>query len=284
MNEEHEGSETDREGEEAADDEGEDGDGPLEETETVVETSTSGDDAAGSDDAPGSEERDPPARAADADEGTAVEADTDADEDSPAEPADAESGQARALEKRAQRLDQREMGLDSRAEKLDEREERLDEREEGLVEERETLAEQRTALDEREEAIADREQELDEREAALDQRQQELEEYSAELDRRDQTLREYVGDQVGDSVESVVTAAMEEHAEGAQAGRFGPTGGLVLGLSGLVLVVGGVANALAIETGAFSAVLGSTTGNVVLSAAVILVGLTANLAAATDRV
>jgi hypothetical protein len=45
-------------------------------------------------------------------------------------------------------------------------------------------------------------------------------------------------------------------------------------------VVGGVANALAIEATAFSATLGSTTGNVVLSAALVLV----DPAAATDWV
>lgn len=292
MSKEHEARETDSEESGAADGEGEEEDSPVEETEAVVEPVAASDETAGDDDQTGDDDESEGTATGSADDADDSEIATVIEESTPAETpddaaaieSDSDSQRAIDLEKRTQRLDQREMGLDSRAEKLDAREERLDEREKGLVEQRETLAEKRTALEEREEALAKHESELDERETAIKKREQELEDYAAELEERDQTLREYVGDQVGDSVDSVISSALEEHTEQTQNGRFGPTGGLVLGLLGLAMVVGGVANALAVEAGAFSAALGSTTGNVVLSAALILVGLAGNLAAATDRV
>jgi ribonuclease Y len=273
MSEEHEPQEGDREGADAADDEGgEERSIPETETEAAIEQVDTGSEQVATADG----ETDAEGEVMD---GVATETEAGGDAGRAQQ-----SDEAAKLETLAQRLDQREMGLDSRAEKLDEREDRLDEREQDLIDQREALAEKRTALEEREAAIETRETELQEREAAIETREAELKEYAAELDDRDQTLREYVGDQVGESVEGVIVSALEDHAENTPHSRFGPTGGLVLGLFGLTLVVGGVANALATETGAFSAALGSTTGNVVLSAVLILVGLTGNLAAATDRV
>ncbi|WP_340098169.1 hypothetical protein [Salinibaculum salinum] len=186
------------------------------------------------------------------------------------------------LKKRARRLDEREMGLDARAEKLDEREDNLDEREAELSERREQLADEYASLEERQERIERLEQELDERESAIEQREAELDEYATELDERDETLREYVDGQVGESVEESMRSILEEHA--ARSGRFGPTGGFLLGLVGLVLVVGGVGNALATEAATLPTLLSSTTFNVVISAVLILTGLAVNLAAATDRI
>jgi ribonuclease Y len=187
------------------------------------------------------------------------------------------------LKQRARRLDEREMGLDARAEKLDEREDSLDERETELSERREQLADEYASLEDRQEQIERREGELDEREAAIEEREQELEAYATKLDERDETLREYVDDQVGESVEESMSSILEEHTA-AQSGRFGPTGGFLLGLVGLVLVVGGVGNALATEAATLPTLLSSTTVNVVVSAVLILVGLAVNLAAATDRI
>lgn len=59
---------------------------------------------------------------------------------------------------------------------------------------------------------------------------------------------------------------------------------MLVGLGGLVLVVGGVGNALATEAASLPTILSSTAGNVVVSAILIIGGLAANLAAATDRV
>jgi ribonuclease Y len=188
------------------------------------------------------------------------------------------------LAKRADIVEQRELGLDKRAEDLDERRELLDEQERELDADREKLAEKRSSLEEREAAIEQRESELDERELQIQDREAELDQFEAELERKDQTIRAYVGEQVENAVDASIGEALEEVTQQDTAGRFGPTGGLLVGLAGLGLVVGGVAVALATQASSLSAPLASTTANVVVSAVLIVVGLGANLSAATDRV
>jgi septal ring factor EnvC (AmiA/AmiB activator) len=184
---------------------------------------------------------------------------------------------AQALDKREERLDQREMGLDSRADQLDEREAELDERESQLDDRHEDLAKNRERLQQREASIEQREADLDEREEAARKRERELAEREDDLDRKEETLEAFVGD----NVESAVASAMSAYTGSRQ---FGPVGGLVVGLAGLVLVAAGVANGVATQSGSLPALLGGTTGDLILSAALVLAGLAGNLAAATDRV
>jgi ribonuclease Y len=183
---------------------------------------------------------------------------------------------AERLDVREERLDQREMGLDSRADQLDERELELDRREEELSERRDDLAETREQLQQREEYIDQRESELDEREQTTRTREQELAERAEELDDKEETLREFVGD----NVEEAVSSAMAEYTESRQ---FGPVGGLVVGLIGLVLVAGGVANAVAAQAGDVPALLGGPTSNLVVSALLVVAGLAVTLGATTGR-
>ncbi len=188
------------------------------------------------------------------------------------------------LETRAEHIEQRELGLDKRAEDLEERKAKLDERERELDTDREKLAEKRSTLKEREATIEQQEAELDEREQQVREREAELDEIAQDLEQKDQTIRQYVADQVGEAVDERIYTALEEAQEETTAGRFGPTGGLLVGLVGLTLVTGGVALALTTQASNLASPIGGTTTSVIASALLIVVGLGANLAAAADRV
>jgi hypothetical protein len=64
----------------------------------------------------------------------------------------------------------------------------------------------------------------------------------------------------------------------------GPVAGPLLGLAGLVLVAAGVTNGVAAQAPGLSALLAGSTGNLALSAVLVLVGLAVTLAATVDRV
>lgn len=179
----------------------------------------------------------------------------------------------------ARRLDKREEELDRRERELDEREEEILERREGVVDERESLEAREAELD-------DREEELDDREAAIRERERELDEREEQLDEHERTLEQYVGDQLADAqqaiaeaVEESVASAVREHG-GGRTSRFGTIGGLLLGLVGMVLVIGGVANGFATEIPSIPTLFSSPAGNFGASAVLIFSGLAANLAAA----
>jgi prefoldin subunit 5 len=198
---------------------------------------------------------------------------------------------AEELDRREERLNQREEGLDKRADDLGERAADLDERVVRLRERREELVDREDELDRREAGVEEAEQDIADRRAALNDREQDLNERAGQLDRQEATLERYVEDQLGDveaSLSSTVQEAVYSAFDGISVGddddgRFGTFGNLRLGLVGLVLTVGGVANAVAIQF-EFGGVFGDPMLDYGLSAFVVVVGLAANLAAAASRV
>ncbi len=197
---------------------------------------------------------------------------------------------AEELDRREERLNQREEGLDKRADDLGERAADLDEREVRLRERREELVDREDELDRREAEVEEAEQDIADRRAALNDREQDLNERAGQLDRQEATLERYVEDQLGD-VEASLSSTVQEAAYSAfdgisvddDDGRFGTVGNVLLGLVGLVLTVGGIANAVAIQF-EFGGVFGDPMFDYGLSAFVVVIGLAANLAAAASRV
>ncbi|MFC6974017.1 hypothetical protein ACFQL1_03960 [Halomicroarcula sp. GCM10025709] len=190
-----------------------------------------------------------------------------------------------------QRLEQRERELDQRAQELDQRERELDQQEEETLKRREQTVDLREELEDKEAELAEFESNLEDRRTALNERERELDERAAQLDREAETLEAYVGDQLddltgelGEQVEASVTAAMESQDFGS--GRLGALGGVSLGLLGLVLVVGGVANGIALQAGGLPTLFSpaAATLNYAASTVLLLFGLALNLAAAAGRV
>ncbi|WP_135663641.1 hypothetical protein [Halorhabdus rudnickae] len=219
--------------------------------------------------------------------GATSESPTDAGQDDTGA-TDAEADPLAELTQREDRLDQRELGLDKRAADLQERAAQLDEREAALTERAAELEEYRDDLEAREERIAQREDELDDREARIDDQEAALAERADELDRTERTLQNYVGDQVGDieeaigdTVEEAVSSAIVHYEDDGS--DLGTTGNLLLGLAGAALLVGGTANAAAEIAGSSATILSSSTGNLGVGAALILIGLAVNLVAVTKR-
>lgn len=194
------------------------------------------------------------------------------------------------LDEKEQRLDGRERELDGRERELDERERELDEREQELLDRREELVETRERLEGKEARLEERENALDDRETALNERERELAERAEELDRREETLERYVGDQlsgiestIADTVRTGVTEALDGYDLSGADDRFGVIGNLLLALVGIVLVVAGVANLFATETGVLPPLFASSAANFGASAVLTFGGLAANLAAAAGR-
>jgi ribonuclease Y len=197
-----------------------------------------------------------------------------------------------ALDDRAERLDQREDGLDKRADDLKARTTELDERESDLRDRRRELDDLEAELEDRQATIEQREADLDEREAAIEQREAELDERATQLDRHESTLENYLGNEIDgveeslvDTVQDAVWSAMDNYAANRDAStRLGTVGNLVLGLVGLVLVAGGVGIGIVAAVDGSAALFDGTTTNYGVAVVVALVGLGANLAAATNRV
>lgn len=220
----------------------------------------------------------------------------DAD-DQPADPPEPEGGQSIEREERLneweQRLEQREQELDQRAQQLDQRERELDQQEEETLNRREQTVDLREELEDKEAELAEFESNLEDRRTALNERERELDERAQELDREAETLEAYVGDQLadlqgnlGEQVEASVSSALEAQDFGADSSRLGTLGGVSLGLLGLVLVVGGVANVIALQAGGLPTLFSpaAATLNYAASTLLLLFGLATNLAAAAGRV
>jgi ribonuclease Y len=217
--------------------------------------------------------------------------------DHPADDPETGGGQSIEREERLneweQRLEQRERELDQRAQELDQRERELDQQEEETLKRREQTVDLREELEDKEAELAEFESNLEDRRTALNERERELDERAQELDREAQTLEAYVGDQLGEleeqlgeQVESSVTAALEAQEFGSSGGRLGALRGVSLGLIGLVLVVGAVANVIAMQTGALPTLFApaAATLNYAAITVLLLFGLSVNLAAAAGRV
>jgi len=233
----------------------------------------------------------------DGDDGPTDAEPTSADTDEESDPiaalaSDRESGSADHPTEREQefatmqrRLNEREMGLDQRSEELDRREEKVDARETELDELEANLDEREYRLDEREAALDDRETELDQREAELNEYDTQLTERAETLDEHEETLNTYLQGQMADVEESVTQAmhdALDQHQAGS-AGRFGPTGTILVGLAGVALAVAGIGmGALAVSGSPVVSASGQTT-NLVIAAAVAIIGLAINLGTVAGR-
>lgn len=226
---------------------------------------------------------------------------------------DSDDDRERELEKWEDRLDQREEGLDLRAEKLKDRAEELDQREADIETERANLEDWRADLDDWEAQLEQREQDLDDREAAIRERETELAERAADLDEKEQTLHTYVSDNLGDvdakitdavresigramqdiepgkaevdqeSVDQTVSSAIDSAMADHKKGRFGAPGTVVFGLIGLALVAGGVSTIFLAEATNLTPLFADELANYGVAAALVLVGLAINLAAAAGR-
>jgi len=226
---------------------------------------------------------------------------------------DSDDDHERDLEKWEDRLEQREEGLDLRAEKLKDRAEELDTREAEIEAERADLEGWRADLEDWEARLEQREQDLDDREAAIREREAELADRAADLDEKEQTLHTYVGDNLGDvetkmtdavresigramqdiepgkaevdqeSVDQTVSAAIGDAMADYKKGRFGTPGTVVFGLVGLALVAGGVSTVFLAESANLTPLFADELSNYGAAAALVLVGLAINLAAAAGR-
>ncbi|NHN63854.1 DUF3552 domain-containing protein [Haloarcula sp. JP-Z28] len=184
------------------------------------------------------------------------------------------------------RLNEREMGLDQRSAELDRREEKSDAREEELDRQEAELDEREYRLDEREAALDDRETDLDKREAELTEYDAQLSERAAELDEHEETLNTYLSEQMSD-LEETVTGTMYdalERYENRSAGRFGPTGTMLVGLAGVALVVAGIGFGALASAGTAPFSAGGTTANLVIAAVVAIVGLALNLGTVAGKI
>ncbi len=193
------------------------------------------------------------------------------------------------VRERAGRLDEKEQRLASQERELEQRAEELDELEDELLERRETIVAEREELETKEAELEEREETIEDRETAIAERERDLDQRAEEIDQREETLREYVGEQladyeqqVADTVEESVTAAIEAQDLGG-GDRSGSMGNLLLALVGLVLVVGGVSNLFATETNVIPALFASAPANYGTVAVLIFSGMAANLAAAAGR-
>lgn len=183
------------------------------------------------------------------------------------------------------RLNEREMGLDQRSEELDRREQKVDARETELDELEADLDEREYRLDEREAALDERETELDQREAELDEYDRQLSERADTLDEHEETLNTYLQGQMADLEESVTETmhdALDRH-QARSAGRFGPTGTVLVGLAGVALAVAGIGLGALAVTGSPVVGAGGQTTNLVIAAVVTIVGLALNLGTVAGR-
>lgn len=204
-------------------------------------------------------------------------------QEAPAEEKDRDEWE-RELDKRERRLDERELGLDTRAEKLDEREQELDEREQELDKHQEELAEEREELQEWETDLEQRQETLDDRENELDEFEQELQERARQLREHEETLHNYIDGQVEDLEESMQNTILSILDTYEDPGRFGPTGNLLIGLAGLVLVAAGVGYGAAIQFNPATGLFGGAVTDLAVAAALLIIGLAINLVTAADRV
>jgi hypothetical protein len=77
---------------------------------------------------------------------------------------------------------------------------------------------------------------------------------------------------------------MEGYSAEESSGRFGTVGNVLLGLVGLVLVLVGAFNVIAVQAGSIPTLFTSEAINYGVSAFLVVIGLAANLAAAASRV
>ncbi len=218
-------------------------------------------------------------------EETQSEADAKADDDSAA--ADHPTEREREFAQMQRRLNEREMGLDQRSAELDRREEKNDAREEELDRREAELDEREYRLDEREAALDDRETALDEREAELTEYDAQLSERATELDEHEKTLHTYLSGQMTDVEESVTETmhdALDQYEASRSTGRFGPTGTMLVGLTGVALVVAGIGFGALVSAGTASFGVGGTTTNLAIAAVVAIVGLALNLGTVAGKI
>ncbi|NLV07788.1 hypothetical protein [Haloarcula rubripromontorii] len=212
------------------------------------------------------------------------EADAEADDDSAA---DHPTEREREFAQMQRRLNEREMGLDQRSAELDRREEKIDAREDELDRRETELDEREYQLDEREAAIEDRETDLDEREAELTEYDAQLSERAADLDEHEETLHTYLSGQMAD-VEAAVTEtmhdALDRYEADRAAGRFGPTGTMLVGLAGVALVVAGIGFGALASAGTAPFSVGGTTADLAIAAVVAIVGLALNLGTVAGKI
>ncbi|GCF13466.1 hypothetical protein Harman_14010 [Haloarcula mannanilytica] len=223
--------------------------------------------------------------------------DTDAEHEDAQQDADAGADDAtgddhptereREFAQMQRRLNEREMGLDQRGAELDRREENLDAREEELDRRETELDEREYQLDEREAALDDRETTLDEREAELTEYDARLSERATELDEHEETLNTYLSGQMEDVEESVTETmydALDRYETDQSGGRFGPTGTMLVGLTGVALVVAGIGFGALASAGTVSVGAGGTTANLAIAAVVAIVGLALNLGTVAGKI
>ena len=225
--------------------------------------------------------------------------------------------QERRLEEMEQRLERKESELNEREQRLEREASELNEREDDLLGRREEVVGLREEVEALESDIEDRKQRLDEREVSIDEQERELEERSAELARKEQTLQNYVDDQlagleneltetvrtaVDSSMQNVegggvddetlsrtvresVDSAIDGRDLGANGSAFGAVLGSLLAFLGILLVAGGVSNALLTFLGEGGlTILSANSTNYIASSGLVIIGFAANLAAAAGRV
>jgi ribonuclease Y len=201
-------------------------------------------------------------------------------------PADDDEGE-REFDRRERRLDEREMGLEKRSEDLDEREQELDEREELLDEHREELEKRFKDLQDSEAELKQRKEELDERANEIEGTEEELDERARKLNEHEETLHRYIKEQTEDletDIQETIWSALDSYEEVRGVGRFGTTGTLLAGLAGLVLVAAGVGYGVGTVLGGGALLFPSVAANYIVAAALLVVGLAANLVTLTDRI
>lgn len=200
---------------------------------------------------------------------------------------DALDERERELDKRQRRLNERELGLDKRADDLDERERALDEREQELDELQEELEQRRQEIQDKESSLNQFQEELDERENDLEEFEAELSDRATELGEHEETLNRYLEGQVEDleeSIQQTIRSALGSYEKSREPGRFGPTGNLLVGFAGLVLVAAGVGYAAWIALNATAGLFQAAVADFAVAAVLLIVGLAVNLATAADRI
>ncbi|MDS0221710.1 hypothetical protein NDI54_10175 [Haloarcula sp. S1AR25-5A] len=215
-----------------------------------------------------------------------TDAESEPDDDSAAVD-DPPTEREREFAQMQRRLNEREMGLDQRGAELDRREEKLDTRIEELDRRETELDEREYQLDEREAALDDRETDLDERRAELTEYDAQLSERATELDEHEETLNTYLSGQMDDVEESVTETmhdALDRYETDRTAGRFGPTGTMLVGLTGVALVVAGIGFGALVSAGTASIGAGGTTANLAIAAVVAIVGLALNLGTVAGKI
>ncbi|MDQ2070943.1 Rnase Y domain-containing protein [Haloarcula sp. NS06] len=212
-------------------------------------------------------------------------ADAKADDDSTVD--DRPTEREREFAQMQRRLNEREMGLDQRSAELDRREEKIDTHEAELDRREAELDEREYRLDEREATLNDRETDLDEREAELTEYDAQLSERATELDEHEETLNTYLSGQMADveaSITETMHDALDRYEADRSAGRFGPTGTMLVGLAGVALVVAGIGFGALASAGTAPFSVGGTTANLVLAAVIGIVGLALNLGTVAGKI